>query len=215
MDLALLILSILSCFASWDCLVWNECMWLSRFIVAFWVAKASFLQKHKCLLMLWSVFKRSKNRSYPHTLSAQLEPVVASPSTASPSHPGCQCSPCRSPWAVCRTWPRSPPGPSSPRCQVSVSAWSGWRPRAPCRNNKWDSRRTSHQSCRDPPHNGLQQPDNDWGYGDKCFSLAIYGFTSPSLLAQSHISRNFWISAMVGPVKSSTGMRVCLRSGNA
>ena len=38
-----------------------------------------------------------------------------------------------------------------------------------------------------------------------------WSFTSPSLLAQSHISRNFWISAMVGPVKSSTGIRVCWR----
>ena len=35
----------------------------------------------------------------------------------------------------------------------------------------------------------------------------------PSFLASSVISINFWISAMVGPVKSSTGMSVCLVRG--
>ena len=35
--------------------------------------------------------------------------------------------------------------------------------------------------------------------------------TSPSFLASSVISMNFWISEMVGPVKSSTGIIVCFR----
>ena len=40
-------------------------------------------------------------------------------------------------------------------------------------------------------------------------------FTSPLFLASSMILMNFLISPMVGPVKSSTGMRVHLSSGNA
>ena len=44
MDLALLILSILSCFASALCLEWKLCMWFNKFMVAFCVANASFLE---------------------------------------------------------------------------------------------------------------------------------------------------------------------------
>ena len=47
MDLALRILSIRSCLSSLLCLEWKECMWLSRFMVAFCVARASFLHKHR------------------------------------------------------------------------------------------------------------------------------------------------------------------------
>ena len=56
------------------------------------------------------------------------------------------------------TWQRSPPGPSSPRCRVSASSWSWWRPRAPCRSSRWGSRRTSPLYDPDPRRSAPQLP---------------------------------------------------------
>ena len=207
MDLALLILSILSCLASALCFIWNECMWFIRFNVAFCVARASFLK------IYFPVKQSNKNKDWS-TWSVLLEPCVAFPWVVCPFVPVCRCSPSRSPRGGWRTSPRSPPGPSSPHCRASAASWSWWRPRAPCRSSRWDSRRTSRPSAHDLQRSELRQPAIQRSVTAviiRPISLA----TSPSLRASSHISINFCISAMVGPVKSSTGIRVCLRSGNA
>ena len=154
MDLALLILSILSCLASALCFIWNECMWFIRFNVAFCVARASFLK------IYFPVKQSNKNKDWS-TWSVLLEPCVAFPWVVCPFVPVCRCSPSRSPRGGWRTSPRSPPGPSSPHCRASAASWSWWRPRAPCHSSRWGSRHTSPLYDPDPRRSVLQLPEEN------------------------------------------------------